>query len=88
MRKRDALKCVRIHLWPLRCDDSSGALIGVAGMCRSDWRWRNVGALIGQNTCRLLALVREAIDSTRAGASGSLQSATTDLYMKIRMHEW
>ncbi len=57
--------------------DSSRILIGAAGMWRSDWRRWNVGALIGQSTCRLLALEREAIDSTCAGASGGVQSATT-----------
>ncbi len=68
MCKRDAPKCVRIHLWPLRRDDSSRVLIGAAGVWRSDWRRRNVGPLIGQSACRLLAFVREAIDSTCAGA--------------------
>ncbi len=77
--KRDAPKCVRIRLWPFRRDDSSRVLIGAAGMLRSDWRRRNVGALIGQRACRLLALAREAIDSTRAAANGSSQVATTDL---------
>ncbi len=75
--KCDASMCVRIHLWPLRRDDSSHVLIGVAGSCRSDWRRGNVGVMIGQSACRLLALAREAIDSTRAGASGILQSAPT-----------
>ncbi len=74
---RDAPKCVRIRHWPLGRDDSSRVLIGAAGMWRSDWPWRNVDAVIGQGACRLLALVREAIDSKRAGASGSLQSVTT-----------
>ncbi len=37
----------------------------------------SVGALIGQSACRLLACTRAAIDSTRARASGGLQSATT-----------
>ncbi len=74
---RDAPTCVRIRLWLLRLDDSSRVLIGAAGMWWPDWcRW-NVGFLIGQSTCRRLALAREAIDSTRAGASGSLQSAIT-----------
>ncbi len=36
-----------------------------------------MGALIGQGACRLLALAREAIDSTRVGANGSLHSAAT-----------
>ncbi len=75
VRKRDAPKCVRIRLWLLRCADSARVLIGAAGMRRSDWRRRNVGAMIGQRACRVLALAREAIDSTRAGASGSLQAA-------------
>ncbi len=77
--KRDAPTCVRTCIWPLRRDDRSRALIGAAGMWRSDWRRRDVGALIGQSACRLLALAREAIDGTRAGASSSLQSATTSL---------
>ncbi len=67
----------RFRLWPLMRDDSSLVVIGAAGSWRSDWRRLNVVALIGQSTCRLLALAREAIDSTRAWASGSLQSATT-----------
>ncbi len=30
--------CVnRIRLWPLRCDDHSGGLIGAGGTRRSDW---------------------------------------------------
>ncbi len=30
--------CVnRVHLWPLRCDDLSGVLIGAGGARRSDW---------------------------------------------------
>ncbi len=74
--KRDAPKCVRIRLWLFRRDDSSHALIGAAGMQRSDWCMRNVGALIGQRECRLSASAREDIDSMRAGPSGSLQAAT------------
>ncbi len=74
---RDAPKCPRIRLWPLRRDDSSCVLIGATGKWRSDWRRRDVGALIGQSACRLLALARETIDSTSAGASGSLKSGTT-----------
>ncbi len=35
------------------------------------------GVLIGQSACRLLTFARDAIDSTRAGASGSLNSAAT-----------
>ncbi len=50
--KRDAPTCVRIRLWPLRRDDSLRVLIGAAGMWRSDWRRRDVGALIGQSACR------------------------------------
>ncbi len=80
---RDTLQCVRIRLWPLRRDDSSRVLIGAAGMRRSYWCRRNVGALIGQRACRLLALARAAIDSTRVGASGSLQAATTGTYINI-----
>ncbi len=78
MCKRDAPMSVRICLWPLRRDDSSRVLIGAAWTCRSDWRMRDVGVVIGQGGCRLLALAQEAIDSTRAGASGSLHSATTN----------
>ncbi len=63
--------------WPLRRDDSSSALICAARTWRSDWRRRDVGVLIGQNARRLLALAREAIDGTHAGASGSLHSAAT-----------
>ncbi len=36
-----------------------------------------MSALIGQGACRLLACSRAAIDSTRAGASGSLQATGT-----------
>ncbi len=75
--KGDAPKCVEISLWPLRRDKNSHVLIGAAGPWRFDCRRRNVGALIGQRACRLLALAREAIDITSAGASGSLQAATT-----------
>ncbi len=67
--KRDAPTCVRIRLWPLRRDDSSRVMIGAAGVWRSDWRRRDVGALFGQTTCRLMAFARKAIDSTRAGAT-------------------
>ncbi len=49
--KRDAPMCVRIRLWPFRRDDSSHVLIGAAGMWHSDWRRRDVGALIGQSAC-------------------------------------
>ncbi len=73
--QRDVPKCVKIRLWPLRRDDSLRVLIGAAGPRRSDLRRRDVGVLIGQSACRILAFAREAIDSTRAGASGSLQSA-------------
>ncbi len=55
--RRDALECVRIHLWPLRREHRSRVLIGAAGTWRSDWRRRDVGVL-------LLALARGAIDST------------------------
>ncbi len=41
--KRDALKCLRIRLWPVRRDDSSRILIGAAGFSRSDWRRRKCG---------------------------------------------
>ncbi len=75
--KRDAPKCVRIRLWPLMRDDSSRVLIDAAGVWPSDWRRRNLSALIGQSARRRLAFAREAIDSTCARASGSLQAATT-----------
>ncbi len=68
---------VRIHLWPLTRDDSARVLIGAAGMWRSDWRRRNMGAPNGQRACRLLALARAALDSTRAAACASVQAATT-----------
>ncbi len=77
--KCDAPQSLRIRLWPLKRGDSSNVLIGAAGLWRSYWRRRNVDALIGQSACRFLALAREAIDSTRAGASGSLQAATTQV---------
>ncbi len=71
--ERDAPKSPGIRLWPVRRDESSRVLIGAAGRSRSDWRRRTLGALIGQSACRLLSVrVRAAIDSTRAGASGSL----------------
>ncbi len=76
---RDAPKCVKIRLWPIRRDNSSRVLIGAAGMWHLHWRRRNVGALIGQRAGRLLALAREAIDSTLAGANGSMQAATTEI---------
>ncbi len=41
--ERDAPKCVRIRLWPVRRDDSSRVLIGTAGLSRSDWRRRKCG---------------------------------------------
>ncbi len=69
----------RIRFCPLRRDDSSRVLIGAAGTWRSDWRRHDVGVLIGQSACRLLPLAREAIVSTRGGASGSLHSAVTSL---------
>ncbi len=61
MFKRDALKCFRVRLLQLRREDSSRVPIGAAGTWRSDWRMRDVGVLIGQSACRLLALAREAI---------------------------
>ncbi len=69
LRKRDALRSVRIRIWPLRRDDSSRVLIGAAGVWPSKWRRRNVGALIGKRACKLLAFARDPIDSTRAGAA-------------------
>ncbi len=74
----EASMCVSIRPWPLMRDDSSRAPIGAAETWRSDWRRLGVRVLIGQIACRLLALVQEAIDSTRAGASGSLHSAATE----------
>ncbi len=74
--KHDASTCLRIRLWPVRHEDSSRVLIGAAGLWRSDWRRRNLGALNGQSACRLLVCARAAIDSTRARASGGLQAAT------------
>ncbi len=69
MYKSDAPKCVRIHHCLLRLD----VLIGTAGSWRSDWhKWE-----AGQSACRLLALAREVMDSTRAGASDHLQAAAT-----------
>ncbi len=79
MFKRDALKCVRIRNWPLRRDDRLRVLIGAAGTWRSDWCRRDVGFLIGHSACRLLALAREAIDSTCACASGSLHPVAIGL---------
>ncbi len=76
--------CVKIRLWPLRRNDSSRVLIGASGMWRSDWRRRDVGALSGQSACRLLALPREVIDSTRAKTNGSLHSAATCLSGAIK----
>ncbi len=35
-----------------------------------------MGALIGQSAYRLMELVQETIDSTRAGACAGMQSAT------------
>ncbi len=64
--KRDAPMSVSIRLWPLRRDDRSRVLIGAAGTWRSDWRRRDVGVLIDQSACRLLAFARETIDSTQA----------------------
>ncbi len=61
----------RIRLWPVRRDDISRVLIGAAGVWRSDWRRRTVGAPIGRRARSLLALAREAIDSMRAGAATS-----------------
>ncbi len=50
--------------------------LGVKTAHASDWDKRDVGVLIGLGVPRHLALAREAIDSTRACASGSLHSAT------------
>ncbi len=47
----------RLWHWPLKRDEHSGVLIGAGEMRRSYW------------TCRLMTCAREAIDSTRAGAS-------------------
>ncbi len=78
MCKHEAPMCVSIRSWPLMRDDSSCTPIGAAGTWPSDWRRLDVRVLIGEIACRLLALVQEAIDSTRAGASGSLHSAATE----------
>ncbi len=43
-----------------------------------------MGALIGQSVCRLLALVREAIDSTRTGASGNSQSLLQEHVFEVK----
>ncbi len=48
--------CVRIQRWLLRRADRSSVLIGAIGTWRSHWRRRDVGVLIGQSVCRLLAL--------------------------------
>ncbi len=62
MCKRDAPTWVRIRLWPLKRDDNSRVLIGVAGMWHSDWPAR-----VYSND------VSTRIDNSRAGACGSLQ---------------
>ncbi len=41
------------------------------------------GVVIGQSTCRLLESALEAIDSTRAGASGTSLSAATCVYIAL-----
>ncbi len=71
---RRACVSVRIRLLPLRRDGSSRVLIGAAGMRLSDWRRRNVGALLGQSACRHLALARETIDSMRAGLATTIST--------------
>ncbi len=78
MCKHEAPMCVSIRPWPLMRDDSSRTPIGAAETWRSDWRRLDVRVLIGQIACTLLALVQEAIDSTRADASGSLHLAATE----------
>ncbi len=65
---------VRVHLWPLWRDDSSRVPIGTAGSWRSDWRMRDVGALIGQSACRLWRW-REKRLKARAKASSRLSCA-------------
>ncbi len=77
MCKRDAPVCVKIPLWSLKRVDSSRVLIRAAGTWRFDWHRRDVGVLIGQGACRLLAFAREAVDIARVGASGSLHLAVT-----------
>ncbi len=70
----------RIRLCPVRRDDSSRVLIGAAGTSRSDWRRRNVGALIGQSACRLLACACEQQSIARAqGLTAACKAATTKL---------
>ncbi len=81
--KRDAPMCFSIRSWPLRRDDSSRVLIGAGVAWRFDWRRRDVRVLNGQSACILLALAREAIDSTPASASGCLHSAATG---SLQMH--
>ncbi len=80
MRRADlsiTRQCViRTRRWPLRRDDSSRVRIGADGTC----------VLIGQSACRLLTGAREAIDSTRAGARGSLHSATTNSGAGRKVH--
>ncbi len=61
----ESLMCVSIRPWPLMRDNSSRTPIGAAGTWCSDWRRLDVSVLIGEIACRLLALVQEAIDSTR-----------------------
>ncbi len=56
---------LEIRLRPVRRDDSSRVLIGAAGRSCSDWPERVQAFGVRE---------RAAIDNTRAGASGSLQS--------------
>ncbi len=86
VRKCDAPMSVRIRLWPLSREDSPRVLIGAAGTWRSDWRRWDLGVVIGQSGFRFLALAREAIDSTRAFASGSLHSAAICRYKVRQAH--
>ncbi len=58
MCKRDASMCVKNRLWPIRHNGSLLVLIGAAGTWRSDWSRRDVGVLMGQGACRLLAVAR------------------------------
>ncbi len=79
--QRAAPQIPRIRLWAVRRDDSSRVLIGAAGRSRSDWRSRNVGALIGQSACRLLVCACEQQSIPRAQVlAAACNAATTSLH--------
>ncbi len=65
--------------WWLRHDGSSRVLIGAAEVWLSDWRPQNVGAVIGQSACRILAFARSI-----ARAQGLLQTQVAS----IGTNEW